>query len=50
MLLPCYMTLFFLGPSISFFILHDSVTMTIVYNVPLITSPKFQNKNKRKTK
>jgi len=48
MLLLYYMTLFVLGPFISFIMSCDSVTVTVTYNITLTPSLKSQNKNKIK--
>jgi len=39
---------FVLDPSRSFFMSHDSMTVTVIYDVTLTPNPKFQNKIKEK--
>jgi len=39
---------FVLDPFRSFFMSHDSMTVTVICNVTLIPNPKFQNKIKEK--
>ena len=48
----CYITLFVSDPSISFFISHNPVTVTVMCDITLalVSSSKFWNKNKRKRK
>ena len=50
MLLPYCMTSFILDPSISFFIAYNLVIMTVICNIILTSSSKFQNKEKKKEK
>ena len=45
----CMMS-FVLGSSMSFFRSHDPVTMTVICDITLTPSFKFQNKNKRRRK
>ena len=41
---------FILDSSTSFFMLYNHVTVTVMYDVMLTPSSKFQNKSKRKRK
>ena len=48
--LPYYIISFVLGSFMSFFRSHDSVTMTVICDITLTSSFKFQNKNKERRK